>query len=238
MLPAPGPFQCLAVLSNYSACYPAGIIGGNTYGVAKNVTLYSVKVFSNSPSTNLTQILQAVQWVQSNAVKPAGAVTDCTSHGPGPKCKAFLPASIEQPTSDKGLLRGTQGGDAPCPEQGMPARTAVGCGQKRCPSAMPHCRCCLSVLHCTVSSTVKPANWGISNHLKPCTVQKCLIKQAVTLSSNAGLCPRTCLVTMLLKCSGCMADLWSRGPWQDSCCHRTHQCWHHGRHRLWQPKLQ
>lgn len=52
----------------------AGIIGGNTYGVAKNVTLYSVKVFSNSPSTNLTQILQAVQWVQSNAVKPAVAV--------------------------------------------------------------------------------------------------------------------------------------------------------------------
>ena len=70
------------MLNNCSSCYPAGIIGGNTYGVAKNVTLYSVKVFSSSPSTNLTQILQAVQWVQNNAIKPAGAVNDCATNAP------------------------------------------------------------------------------------------------------------------------------------------------------------
>ena len=68
------------MLRAYSPCHPAGIIGGNTYGVAKNVTLYSVKVFSNSPSTNLTQILQAVQWVQNNAIKPAGAAAWVSSN--------------------------------------------------------------------------------------------------------------------------------------------------------------
>ncbi|KAK9815468.1 hypothetical protein WJX72_004186 [[Myrmecia] bisecta] len=49
----------------------AGIVGGKIYGVAKNVTIHSVKVFSNSPSTNLTEVLKAVEWVRVNHVKPA-----------------------------------------------------------------------------------------------------------------------------------------------------------------------
>ena len=141
-LPALGPPERLAVLSTYSPCYPAGIIGGNTYGVAKNVTLYSVKVFSSSPSTNLTQILQAVQWVQNNAIKPAGAVADCTWNAPDVcaqhSCQHQV-AGLLPCQPNKCLLVDTQDGNVPCPEQSTPASTAWMAG-----SGVAHGRCCLS----------------------------------------------------------------------------------------------
>jgi subtilisin family serine protease len=58
----------------------AGIIGGATYGVAKNVNLYSVKIATCqwNPQTNSLQpaisddaVIRALDWVSLHAVKPA-----------------------------------------------------------------------------------------------------------------------------------------------------------------------
>ena len=49
----------------------AGIIGGSAYGVAKNVTLHSVRVFDCSGTTSWSSVIAAVDWVIANRVNPA-----------------------------------------------------------------------------------------------------------------------------------------------------------------------
>lgn len=49
----------------------AGTIGGNKYGVAKAVNLISVRVFSCRGITSYSRIIQGVEWITENAVKPA-----------------------------------------------------------------------------------------------------------------------------------------------------------------------
>lgn len=49
----------------------AGTIGGNLYGVAKTVNLVSVRVFSCKGFSSYSRIIQGVEWVTENAVKPA-----------------------------------------------------------------------------------------------------------------------------------------------------------------------
>lgn len=52
----------------------ASLIGGNTFGVAKNVRLYAVRVFTDCGSmTSYSYIIQGIDWVTSNHVKPAVA---------------------------------------------------------------------------------------------------------------------------------------------------------------------
>eukprot|EP01023_Acetabularia_acetabulum_P000084 TRINITY_DN1003_c0_g1_i1.p1 TRINITY_DN1003_c0_g1~~TRINITY_DN1003_c0_g1_i1.p1 ORF type:complete len:538 (+),score=69.15 TRINITY_DN1003_c0_g1_i1:62-1675(+) len=52
----------------------AGLIGGNTFGVAKQVNLHSVKVFNCKGLTKFGSILSAVEWISDNHVKPAVAL--------------------------------------------------------------------------------------------------------------------------------------------------------------------
>lgn len=49
----------------------AGTIGGSTYGVAKAVNLWSVRVFDCTNSTSWSQIIAAMEWVISNHQRPA-----------------------------------------------------------------------------------------------------------------------------------------------------------------------
>lgn len=56
---------------NGHGTHVAGTVGGNIYGVAKNVKLVSVRVFGYNGSTSLSMVLAAVEWVTINAVKPA-----------------------------------------------------------------------------------------------------------------------------------------------------------------------
>ena len=49
----------------------AGILGGVRYGVAKEVNLYPVRVFSCSGGASNSQVLDAIDWVSGNHVKPA-----------------------------------------------------------------------------------------------------------------------------------------------------------------------
>ncbi len=49
----------------------AGTIGGSTYGIAKQVTLHSVRVLNCEGSGSMTDVIAGVEWVQSNRVMPA-----------------------------------------------------------------------------------------------------------------------------------------------------------------------
>ncbi len=58
---------------NGHGTHVAGSIGATTYGVAKQVRLHSVKVFGCSGETTSTAIIQGIDWVAANAVRPAVA---------------------------------------------------------------------------------------------------------------------------------------------------------------------
>lgn len=51
----------------------SGIIGGTTYGVAKNVNLYSVRVLDCNGSGSSSEVIAGIDWVTANAVRPAVA---------------------------------------------------------------------------------------------------------------------------------------------------------------------
>jgi hypothetical protein len=51
----------------------AGTIGGSTYGVAKGVKLYAVRVLDCYGSGTFSQVISGVDWVTANHVKPAVA---------------------------------------------------------------------------------------------------------------------------------------------------------------------
>lgn len=56
---------------NGHGTHVAGTVGGTTYGVAKSVTLYPVKVLGCSGSGSSSQTIAGVDWVIRNAKKPA-----------------------------------------------------------------------------------------------------------------------------------------------------------------------
>ena len=58
---------------NGHGTHVAGTIGGTTYGVAKDVQLYGVKVLDCAGSGTTTTVLAGINWVTANAVKPAVA---------------------------------------------------------------------------------------------------------------------------------------------------------------------
>lgn len=58
---------------NGHGTHVAGTVGGLTHGVAKNVTLVSVRVLDCSGSGTLSGVIAGVDWVSSNAKKPAVA---------------------------------------------------------------------------------------------------------------------------------------------------------------------
>jgi subtilisin family serine protease len=56
---------------NGHGTHVAGTIGGATWGVAKNVSLHSVRVFGCSGGAAFSTIIDAVNWVTANHIKPA-----------------------------------------------------------------------------------------------------------------------------------------------------------------------
>ncbi|NES12881.1 S8 family peptidase [Micromonospora solifontis] len=58
---------------NGHGTHVAGTVGGATYGVAKGVRLVAVKVLNCSGSGSTAGVVSGVNWVTSNAVKPAVA---------------------------------------------------------------------------------------------------------------------------------------------------------------------
>ena len=58
---------------NGQATYMSGVIGGTTYGVAKQVRLRGVRVLDCMGSGSYAGVIAGVDWVTANAVKPAVA---------------------------------------------------------------------------------------------------------------------------------------------------------------------
>lgn len=56
---------------NGHGTHVAGTVGGKLFGVAKEVNLVSVRVFSCIGRTTWSRIIQAIEWVTDNAVHPA-----------------------------------------------------------------------------------------------------------------------------------------------------------------------
>lgn len=56
---------------NGHGTHVAGTVGGNKLGVAKAVNLISVRVFSCRGITSYSRVIQGVEWITENAVKPA-----------------------------------------------------------------------------------------------------------------------------------------------------------------------
>ncbi|MCG8350782.1 MAG: S8 family peptidase [Chloroflexales bacterium] len=58
---------------NGHGTHVAGTVGGSAYGVAKEATLYAVRVLNCFGSGSWSQVIAGVDWVRNNAVKPAVA---------------------------------------------------------------------------------------------------------------------------------------------------------------------
>jgi subtilisin family serine protease len=58
---------------NGHGTHVAGSVGGTTYGVAKGVTLHAVRVLGCSGSGTTSGVIQGVDWVTANRVRPAVA---------------------------------------------------------------------------------------------------------------------------------------------------------------------
>jgi subtilisin family serine protease len=58
---------------NGHGTHVSGTVGGATYGVAKGVTLYAVRVLNCSGSGTNSGVIAGVDWVTNNSVKPAVA---------------------------------------------------------------------------------------------------------------------------------------------------------------------
>jgi subtilisin family serine protease len=56
---------------NGHGTHVAGTIGSNTYGVAKNVNIYSVKVFPCYGGTSSASVIAGIDWINRNAPRPA-----------------------------------------------------------------------------------------------------------------------------------------------------------------------
>ena len=63
-----GPAGC-----NYHGTHVAGTVGGSSVGVAKSVTLYSVRVLDCSGNGTASTIIAGIDWVTANHRKPAVA---------------------------------------------------------------------------------------------------------------------------------------------------------------------
>ena len=59
----------------------AGVVGGETYGVAKGAELHAVRVFSCTNASTLTKVIEGVDFVTSDHLSPAVAVLSVSTGG-------------------------------------------------------------------------------------------------------------------------------------------------------------
>lgn len=74
----------------------AGIIGGATYGVAKNVNIHNVRVLGCDGSGTTSGVLAAIEWITNNHVSPAVVNMSLGSDEPSVAVENAIAASISQ----------------------------------------------------------------------------------------------------------------------------------------------
>jgi subtilisin family serine protease len=72
----------------------AGTIGGSTYGLAKNLSLVSVRVLNCVGSGSSSTVISGVDWVTAHAIKPAVANMSLGINGIDPDVDAAVTSSI------------------------------------------------------------------------------------------------------------------------------------------------
>jgi aqualysin 1 len=79
---------------NGHGTHVAGIIGGSTYGVAKQASVHSVRVLTCTGNGEFSNIVAAVDWLTANAVKPAVANMSFAAVGASPYLETAISNSI------------------------------------------------------------------------------------------------------------------------------------------------
>jgi subtilisin family serine protease/N-acetylneuraminic acid mutarotase len=79
---------------NGHGTHVAGTVGGTTYGVAKKVRLYSVRVLNCSGSGDVFSVVDGIDWVTANRVLPAIANMSLGANGFSPTINEAVENSI------------------------------------------------------------------------------------------------------------------------------------------------
>jgi subtilisin family serine protease len=79
---------------NGHGTHVAGIVGGATYGAAKNVSLHSVRVLPCSGSGQISDLISGIDWVRENRVNPAVANISITAPGVSPSLETAITNAI------------------------------------------------------------------------------------------------------------------------------------------------
>lgn len=79
---------------NGHGTHVAGIIGGTTYGVAKNVFLHGVRVLPCNGSGQISNLIAGIDWVTANRVNPAVVNISITAAGSSPSLETSVTNSI------------------------------------------------------------------------------------------------------------------------------------------------
>lgn len=79
---------------NGHGTHVAGTVGSSTYGVAKNVTLHSVRVLRCDGSGMVSELVAAINWVTANRINPAVANISITASGGSNALDNALASSI------------------------------------------------------------------------------------------------------------------------------------------------
>ncbi len=123
-------FEYDALNNNYGApdcnghgTYVAALIGGNTYGVAKAVSLHAVRVLACDGSGYYSDIIKGIDWVTANHVKPAVANLSMTGMASQSIDDAVVRSSSEGITYVAAAGNTDYGGADACYRS--PARTPV-----------------------------------------------------------------------------------------------------------------
>ncbi|HXY93696.1 MAG TPA: S8 family serine peptidase [Acidimicrobiia bacterium] len=88
------PSECPSTSIAGHGTHVAGVIGGQNYGVAKGVTLVSVRVLACDGTGTFDNIIAGVNWVTANAVKPAVANMSIGADGSYPPLDSAVENSI------------------------------------------------------------------------------------------------------------------------------------------------
>jgi subtilisin family serine protease len=79
---------------NGHGTHVAGIIGGATYGVAKNIYLHGVRVMPCTGNGQISNLIAGIDWVTAHRIMPAVANISLTAAGSSPSLETSLNNSI------------------------------------------------------------------------------------------------------------------------------------------------
>lgn len=79
---------------NGHGTHVAGIIGGATYGVAKNAYIHSVRVIHCWGSGDVSDMISGINWVQANGIRPAVANMSVIVAGGSPALESAVTSAV------------------------------------------------------------------------------------------------------------------------------------------------